>query len=129
MAPPAATIGQDVMDDRMAQNDGSSVVDILPYRLRALRRRRQAARAVFGISASAAAPAPASAPAVHEADTVRAGIRHIASGRMTVVHGGLKVVFAMLIERAARGRGLLANAGLEAIVVDGRRQVFAGFWP
>jgi hypothetical protein len=48
---------------------------------------------------------------------------------MTVVDGGLKVVFAMLIERATRGRGLVADAGLEAIVVDGQRQVFAGFWP
>jgi hypothetical protein len=117
------------MDDRMDGSDRSSVVDILPYRLRALRRRRQAARAAFGLSASAALPAPAAPRAVHEADTVRAGIRHVASGRMTVVDGGLKVVFAMLIERATRGRGLVADAGLEAIVVDGQRQVFAGFWP
>jgi hypothetical protein len=119
------------MDDGMDRGDRSSVVDILPYRLRAIRRRRQAARAAFGLSApaSAAPPAPAAPRAFHEADSVRAGIRHIASGRMTVVHGGLKVVFAMLIARAARGRGLVADAGLEAIVLDGQRQVFAGFWP
>jgi len=115
------------MEDRMDQNSGSSVVSILPYQLRALKRRRQAARALLGISAPP--PAPGASSDVHEADAVRAGIRHIASGRMTVLHGGLTSVFAMLIERAARGGGLVANAGLEAIVVDGQRQVFAGFWP
>jgi hypothetical protein len=60
---------------------------------------------------------------------MRAGIRHIASGRMTVIHAGPKTAMAMLAERAARRRGLLEDEQLEAVLVDGERQVFAAFWP
>jgi hypothetical protein len=34
----------------------------------------------------------------------------------------------MLAERAARRGGLLEDERLEAVVVDARREVFAGFW-
>jgi hypothetical protein len=114
------------MKDMATQAGRSTVVSILPYQLKALRRRQQAARAVFGIAPPA--PAPKAQASFPEATTMRAGIRHMASGRMTVLDEGLSTVSAMLTERAARGRGLLEHSGLEAIVVDGRKQVFAGFW-
>jgi hypothetical protein len=79
--------------------------------------------------AVAAPPAFPTAPILDPAsDTMRAGIRHIASGRMTVIHAGLKAVRAMLIERAASDCGLLEDPRLEAILVDQDRRVFAAFW-
>jgi hypothetical protein len=116
------------MEDLVAQTDRSCVVSILPYRLRALKRRRQAARAA-ALSVLAAPPAPVAPVHYQDSGTMRGGIRHIASGSMTVVHSGPQALLAMLTERAAEGHGLLEDARLEAIVVDGRRQVFAGFWP
>ena len=115
------------MNDLADQTGTSCVVSILPYRLRALRRRQQAAAAQL----ARLAPPPASVPRVfyHEPATMQAGIRHIASGRMTVVHTEPKTVMAMLTARSAHGRGLLEDERLEAIVVDRQRKVFAGFWP
>jgi hypothetical protein len=115
------------MEDLVAQTDRSCVVSIIPYRLRALKRRQQAAVAArFAI----AAPPPAAAPRVFplEVGTMRAGIRHIASGRMTVIDTGLQTAMALLGARAARRRGLLEDERLEAIVVDRDRRIFAGFW-
>ena len=118
-------LGQEEMRDMATQERRSSVVSMLPYRLKALKRRQQARRAVFGLSA----PAPAAQLSPPDAATTWAGIRHIASGRMTVIHEGLSTVFAILTARAARGRGPLEHSGLEAVVVDGQKQVFAAFWP
>ena len=127
-APVATTTGQEKMQDVTNEIDRSSVVSILPYRLKALKRRQQAARTpVFAVPSSS--PVPEARLSCHDAGMMRAGIRHIASGRMTVTHARLKTVMAMLTERAANPRGLLDDARLEAIVVDGQRQVFAGFWP
>ena len=117
----------ELMNDVAALNDRSAVVNILPYQLRALRRRRQAALAVFGLTTPS--PAPAADLRDPEQMSIRAGIRHIASGRMTVTHARLNTVMTMLTERTAHRLGLLEDPRLEAIVVDGQRQVFAGFWP
>jgi hypothetical protein len=63
------------------------------------------------------------------AGAMRAGIRDTGSGTKTVIHVPLKRVMTMLAQRAARRRGLLADNRLEAIAIDSRRQIFAGFWP
>ncbi len=83
------------------------------------------------VALAVAAPTPVPmAPIIDPApDTMRAGIRHMASGRMTVIHAGLKTVVAMLIERAASDCGLLEDPRLEAILVDQDRRVFAALWP
>jgi hypothetical protein len=116
------------MDSLADQTRGASVVNILPYRLKALKRRRQAVPAV---SWARPAPPAAASPRVFavESGPVRAGIRHTTSGRMTVIQAGLKTVLAMLGARTAARRGLLADERLEAILVDDDRRVFAGFWP
>jgi hypothetical protein len=111
------------MDDVADQTGGASVVSILPYRLKALKRRRHPPlAAAFARQAALAA----SSPRVFAPDPgpVRAGIRHTTSGRMTVIQAGLKTVLAILGARTAARRGLLADERLE----DDRR-VFAGFWP
>jgi hypothetical protein len=84
-----------------------------------------------GVALDLAAPPafPAASIIDPSADTVRAGIRHIASGRMTVIHAGPKAVIAMLRARAASDCGLLEDPRLEAILVDQDRRVFAAFWP
>jgi hypothetical protein len=116
------------MNDMADQTDRSCVVAILPYRLKALRRRQRISlTAALGFASPP--PFPMAQLIIEEPNGMRAGIRHIASGRMTVIHAGLKTVMAMLIKRAASRRGLLEDQRLEAIVVDGDRQVFAGFWP
>ncbi len=63
-----------------------------------------------------------------QSERIRPGIRHIASGRMTVIHAGLKTVRAMLIARAASGCGLMEDPRLEAILVDEHRRVVAALW-
>ena len=115
------------MSDVADVKDNSCIVSILPYRLRALKRRQQAARAALFVVPSQ--PVPEARLSPNETGTMRAGIRHMASGRMTVTHARLRTVMTMLTERTANRRGLLEDARLEAIVVDGQRQVFAGFWP
>jgi hypothetical protein len=116
------------MEDFAEATHGSCVVSILPYRLRALKRRRQAARA-----AAFALPSPPSAMPTGvldpEVGVMRAGIRHTASGRMTVIHERLTTVLAILEARAAGRRGLLEDERLEAVLVDQHRAVFAGSWP
>ena len=125
----------------MANLTESSDFDtILPYQLRALRLRefeafaaaRAAERATAARAAAGPVPVLGSAPATRvsgcEPDSIRAGIRHMATGRMTVTHVTLKTVMAMLKTRALSGRGLLEDPRLEAIVMDGERKVFAGFW-
>jgi hypothetical protein len=136
MARAAATIGQEQMQDLTQalakQASASAVVNILPYRLKALERRKRMARAAaLAIMPAPAVPAPVpKARLFHvEPGPLRAGIRHSPSGRMTVIHAGLRTAMAMLAERAERGSGLVEDARLEAILVDGERQVFAGFWP
>jgi hypothetical protein len=62
-------------------------------------------------------------------DSMRAGIRHIASGRKTVINAGPKTAMAMVVERAASRCGLLEDPRLEAILVDEDGRVFAAFWP
>jgi len=111
----------DVLADR---TDSSCVVSILPYRLRALKQRQRAAAFAVG----AATPAPAARRFYDEPSAIRAGIRHIASGRMTVIHAGLETAMGIIATRAAYRAGLLEDASLEAIVVDRNRQIFAGFW-
>ena len=59
---------------------------------------------------------------------MRGGIRHIASGRMTVIDAGPQAILSMLTARATDGRGVLQDERLEAIAVDRHRRVFAGFW-
>lgn len=123
----ANRIGQEEMQDVAAEVDSSRIVSILPYRLKALKRRQQAARAALHIVPSP--PVPEARLSSNETGTMRAGIRHIASGRMTLTHARLQTVMTMLTVRTANRRGLLEDPRLEAIVVDGQRQVFAGFWP
>jgi hypothetical protein len=111
---------------------GSSIISILPYRLRALRRRERAAWAAESALASLPLrPEPTSPARLRhgEPGPIRAGIRHIASGRMTVIQAGMKTAMAILAERTARRHGLLEDERLEAVVIDRMRQVFAGFWP
>jgi hypothetical protein len=62
-------------------------------------------------------------------DIMRAGIRHIASGRKTVINAGPKTAMAMVVERAASRCGLLEDPRLEAVLVDEDGRVFAAFWP
>jgi hypothetical protein len=100
------------MDEMPDRDDRASLVTMFPYELRALRQRQFAS-----LAAEAARPT-----------TVRAGIRHIASGRMTLTHTRLKTAMAILRQRTASRRGLLEDQRLEAILVDGDRRVFAGFW-
>ncbi len=136
-APPAAIIGQDEMQD-LANHDvlnhsrTASVVSILPYRLKALKRRQRMARAA-ALAVMPAPQVPTPAPAARlchaEPGPLRAGIRHTASGRMTVIHSGIETAIAMLAERAAGRRGLIEDERLEAVAIDGERAVFAGFWP
>jgi hypothetical protein len=123
----AATLGIAEMEDFINRTGGARVVSILPYRLRALKRRRQAAPAKLVLAAPP--PAPADRLSANEEDGVMAGIRHTASGRMTLTQARLTTVLAILTDRAAGRRGLLEDARLEAILVDGERDVFAGFWP
>jgi hypothetical protein len=115
------------MEDLADRTDRSCVISILPYRLRALKRRHQAARA----AALSVLPAPPAFPARHpfqEQGTMRGGIRHIASGRMTVIDAGPQAILSMLTARATDGRGVLQDERLEAIAVDRQKRVFAGFW-
>jgi acetyl-CoA acetyltransferase len=116
------------MQDVAAEIDRSCIVSILPYRLKALKRRQQAARAaVFAVASPVSVPAARLSS--QESGVMRTGIRHIASGRMTVTHARLNTVMSMLTEHTAGRRGLLEDPRLEAILVDGQREVFAGFWP
>jgi len=128
---PAAALGSEDMADLAEQTNGARIVSMLPYRLRALKRRQKAAR-MAQLALLAPSSGPSSDPAARlfcpETGPMRAGIRHIASGRMTVIHAEVKTALAMLATRSARRRGLLQDEGLEAVVVDGQRQVFAGFW-
>jgi len=119
------------MQDLSNPDRGSSIVSILPYRLKAIERRKRMARAA-ALAVVPAPPVQSPAPAARlchvEPGPLRAGIRHTASGRMTVIHSGIDSARAMLAERAARRGGLLEDERLEAVVVDARREVFAGFW-
>jgi hypothetical protein len=109
------------MEDLADRTDRSCVVSILPYRLRALKRRHQAARA-------AALQQPVARHPFQEPGAMRGGIRHIASGRMTVVDAGPQAILSMLTARAQDGRGVLEDERLEAILLDRQKHVFAGFW-
>ena len=119
------------MQDLAAEVDSSRIVSILPYRLKALKRRQQAARAALHIvpSPRVAEARLSSNGSGHQAEAMRAGIRHIASGRMTLTHARLQTVMTMMTKRTANRRGLLEDPRLEAVLVDEQRQVFAGFWP
>ncbi len=62
-----------------------------------------------------------------EPGPLKAGIRHIPSGTMTVTDTPLKQVLATLGERARYGM-MRDVSMLEAVVVDWRHRVCAGFW-
>jgi hypothetical protein len=96
---------------------------ILPHKLQALARRGRDTRA------GPTATRVFTAPPTSARGPIQAGIRDTGSGTMTVTGAPLKMVMTMLAERAARRRGLLADDRLEAIAIDARRQIFAGFWP